>query len=134
MRHEPSHLVTEFRAGQRFHVDRIVELASHLPPGDRALITSVYERGMCPAEVARTAGKPARTIRRKVQRLVKRISSPEFTFVLHSRHRWPHSTRKIAEAIILRGEPQRHAAARLNVTLHRVRRELERIRAVAELN
>ena len=112
--------------------ERLVQLAEHLAPSDRALVCSIYKRGLTASELAQAIGTRPRTVRERVQRLVQRLNSPTFLYVLHRRHTWPLRRRRIAEAVFLRGECQRGVAAQMQVTVHVVRREAERIRAIAE--
>ena len=71
-------------------------------------------------------------MRRRVQRLVERIGSASFQFVMRNCDGWPSSRRQVGESIILRGSTQRRAAVQLGLSLHQVRQEIERIRALYE--
>jgi len=117
---------------RRDQAERLVQFAQHLSPGDRDLLCSVYQRGMSATELARVIGTRPRSVRSRVRRLVRRLNSPTFRYVLQARDKWPPRKRKIAEAVFLRGEGQRKAAVRLQTTVHEVRRETDRIRAIAE--
>lgn len=117
---------------RRNQAERLVQFAQHLAPGDRALLCSVYQHGMSATELARVMGKRPRHVRARVHRLVERLNSPTFWYVLHWRDQWPARKREIAEAVFLRGESQRNAAANLQTTVHEIRRETDRIRALTE--
>jgi DNA-directed RNA polymerase specialized sigma24 family protein len=112
--------------------DSIATLAEGLPPDDHALIRALYADGKSAVELARLAGKDPREVRRRARRLVKRILSPEYLFVLRTRHRWPAPRRSVAVACILHGRPQREVAAELRVPLYTVRRHCEAIHAALE--
>ena len=117
---------------QRGWADHVLRLARHIDWPDRALLDAVYGRGLSATAVAHAAGRSPRAVRNRLTRLVKRLSSPEFHFVLREKQHWPLERRRIADLVILRGRSQREAAAELGVTIHRVRRELERLRALHE--
>lgn len=116
----------------RLSIDHILEHARHLAAGDRALIEGVYLRGMSAAELARAAGKEPGTVRKRLARVVRRMSSPIFRFVVRHKSQWPPERAAIADAVILRGLSQRTAAMTLGLGVHRVRRELDGIRALLE--
>lgn len=120
------------RLSMRNDAERLLELAEHLAPSDRALLRSIYRHGMSAAELARAMGIRPRRVTDRVQKLMQRINSPHFRSVLAQRERWPAIRRRIAEAVFLRGEGQRTVAAKLQCTVHEVRIEIERIRAIIE--
>jgi DNA-directed RNA polymerase specialized sigma24 family protein len=113
-------------------VERLLDLADYLAAPDRALLRGIYDRGMTPAELAQVLGRRPRGIRGRVQRLVERIGSPRFTFIVRNSSRWPKSRRRIAEMVFLQGRSQREAAETLGLGLHRVRREVDRIRLLID--
>ena len=113
-------------------VERLLDLAEHLPDPDRALLRGIYDRGMSAADLARVLGRRPRGIRRHVQRLVERIGSPRFMFIVRNRRRWPKVRRSIAEMVFLQGRSQREAAEALGLGVHRVRREIDRIRLLID--
>ncbi|SRR5690606_6863023 len=117
---------------RRNAVEELLLCAAYLDPCDQALVHSVYDRGIRVAELARaTRSRPA-AVRRRLHRIAKRLRSPLFRYVMCNSCHWPLHRRRIAEAVILRGEPQREAAARLGVTLHQLRQEILRIHALYE--
>jgi hypothetical protein len=110
----------------------IMELAAHLRSADRSLLEAIYERGFTAAQLARAQRRSPRTYCDRVMRLLERMNSPAFRYVLRHAEDWPPQRARIARAVFLRGEGQRRTAAALRVSVHRVRREVERIRALAE--
>lgn len=110
----------------------LLDLADHLPSSDRALLRGVYDRGMTPVDLARAVGQRPHTVRQRLQRLVERIGSPGFIFVLRSSRRWPRVRRDVGQLVFLQGCSQRAAATRLGLSLHRVRQEVDHIRLLLD--
>jgi DNA-binding transcriptional regulator LsrR (DeoR family) len=96
------------------------------------LLRSVYDRGMSASELAQAVGVRPRTVRRRVRRLVQRVSSPAFTFIVRAEHAWPHRRRLIGHLFFLQGRTQRAVAARLGMSVHQVRREIDHIRGLMD--
>lgn len=116
---------------RRSAAERLLQWAEHLDPADRALVRSVYERGMPVSALARAAGVPPGRLRARLRRLQSRMTSPEFQLVLRRRDRWPRERRRVAELIFCRGWTQREAARALEITLHQVRRAVEQVKLLA---
>ena len=117
---------------RRASAERLLDYADHLDGSDRALLRAVFDRGLTSTDLARVIGQEPRAVRRRVQRLVERIGSASFQFVMRNRDGWPLSRRQVGESNILRGSTQRRAAMQLGLSLHQVRSEIERIRALYE--
>lgn len=113
------------RRRQAALVEKVLRLATSLPSEDRALLESIYREGRTAVQVSHLTRQPARTIRRRVRRIVHRMVSPEFAFVALHRERWPVSRRRIADACVLEGLSMCQAADRLRVSFHNVRRHME---------
>ena len=116
----------------RLQIDDLLLAAKHLPERERALVRAVYERGLPLKALAVATDMRAGRLYHRLRRIVARLRSPLFRTVLREMPGWPPVRRGIAEMIILHGVSQRTTAAALNLSLHRVRIELERIRALAE--
>jgi DNA-directed RNA polymerase specialized sigma24 family protein len=145
----------------RAQIDDVLLAARHLPPRDRALIDSVYRRGMSINAIASMTRIRPHGLRRRLRGIMRRLRSPLFRHVLRevmtagqreastmqpkhagdatglnpagaSRELSPEHRRAIARAIVLDRRKQRDVARDLNLTLHQVRRELDRLRAIAE--
>jgi DNA-directed RNA polymerase specialized sigma24 family protein len=119
-------------AAVRDQIDRLLRLADDLDPADRALIRSIYDRGMSAGELARAIGRTPRTVNRRLERLVRRVSNPAYRFILRERRSWPAVRRRVAELVFLRGGTQRAAATATGLSLHQTRREIERIRVLID--
>jgi DNA-binding CsgD family transcriptional regulator len=95
-------------------------------------VRGVYDRGMSMSELARVAGHDPRRVQNRVQRLTRRLNSPAFLFVLRHGPDWPEMRRRVAQSIILEGRSQRRAAEKLGLSIHSVRREIDRVRFLFE--
>jgi len=126
--------VNEEGPRRRDGVERVLDLAEHLEPSDRALLSAIYERGMTATAFAEAAGQKARTVRYRVRKLLDRVSSPGYRAIVAQREAWPRERQRVAEAVFLAGRTQRDAAKRLGMSLHQVRTEIERIRGLIEAN
>jgi DNA-directed RNA polymerase specialized sigma24 family protein len=102
-------------------VDRLLERATCLPLTDRALLRAVYRDRQSTVELARLLGSAPRQVRRRLRRLVARVLSPEFIFVLRHRESWPRLRAEVATACILEGKSLRQAARDLDRSLTSVR-------------
>src|SRR5438105_9287867 len=86
-------LVSRSSSGHRQAAELILRRCSALPAPDCVLIKAIYDGGQTAAQVARLCGGSARVLRRRVHRLVKRLMSREFVFVLGNRARWSPTRR-----------------------------------------
>jgi DNA-directed RNA polymerase specialized sigma24 family protein len=121
----------EIEAG-RTAIEQALRLADRLAPADRDLMRAVYERGMSAEAFARAAGRSPRSVRGRLRRLIERMTSQPFRFVALHQRRWPAQRRRVAELVILQGLGLRAAAARAGMSIHHVRREIDRVRALIE--
>jgi DNA-directed RNA polymerase specialized sigma24 family protein len=110
--------------------DRIVGRADYLAPTDAELVRAVFERQLQVREVARLMGWREQTVRKRLRRLLSRITSPRFAFVAGSLDAWPPTRRRVAVACILHGRPIRPVAHELGLTLHTVRRHVNDVIAL----
>ncbi|TVQ53441.1 MAG: hypothetical protein EA377_07970 [Phycisphaerales bacterium] len=129
---EPTRELQQLLQERRGWAARLVEDARYLDPSDAALLRSVYDHGMSATQLARAVGAKPYALQRRLRRIVQRMTSPEFRYVLRHRRTWPDQRRKIVEAVFLRGEGQRPTAATCGVTVHRVRQEIDRVRLAVE--
>ena len=116
---------------RRIDVDRLLLHSRHLPPDELALVRGIYERGMTLVDLARAASLSRQRLRTRLNRALDRLADPAFRYVLERQQRWPPARRDIARLVVLHGRTWRAAAAALGVSLHQVRREIERIRILA---
>lgn len=126
-------LKTRPDAGPPLTLEHLLRLARHLGPPELALIQSIYERGMSPIKLARATQCCPKVLRLRLKRIRARLVSPLFRFVVNHRLDWPMERRIVGEGVILRGYSQRVASTSAGISLHRVRRELDRIHAMCEL-
>ncbi|MGD9789757.1 MAG: hypothetical protein AB7Q00_04190 [Phycisphaerales bacterium] len=110
----------------------ILERSAALPTHERLLIVAAYRDGMSAVQLALTLKTSASIIRRCLKRLVHRLLSPRYIFVLTQRDLWPSTCRKVATACFIEGRSQRDAAERLGLTLHTVRRYHDSIASQAD--
>ncbi len=129
---DPERVADLRRRHGREETELVLALAEHLGSEERALLKAVFEGGMSVGEVARVRGCAARTLRREVRGLVKRVTDPRFVFVLSRREEWGASRRKVASACVVQGLTLREAARESGLTLHTVRRHMGAIEALFE--
>lgn len=116
----------------RSRAEQILARADRLPDGDRALLRAIYDTGQSVRDLAPIVGVSARALRRRVQRLVERVLSREFAFVLLQREHWAPTRRRVADAVFIDGLSLRRASRALGLTFHTVRRHHDMIAAAAE--
>ena len=130
MRAEPSKVNQRPLTNRRLIAENLIIRAEFLDSADRALLQAVFDRGVTAAEIARAIGERPEALRRRIQRLVVRLGSDPYQFVMRQLSQWPSCQRKVGESVFLRGLSQREASQHLGMSLHRVRREVERIRGL----
>lgn len=132
----PAHLApaTDLRRRRvRELSESIVDASRWCLPEDRALLQAMFRDGLSAADLAAMRRESPRILRARVKRLVDRVLSPRFAFVVARRDAWPPSTRRVATAAILQGRTLRDTAKHLQLSIHAVRRQMERIDALYEL-
>lgn len=122
----------EIRRGLADAARLIGARAQLLDPEDQALLRALFEDGRSAAEMARLIGVTARSIRRRVARLLTRIASPRFVFVGSHLDAWPRTRRRVATLVILRGRSARETARLLRISEYAVRCHLQAINALFE--
>ena len=131
MRAEPSIAYKRPLTNHRLIAKKVVMRAEFLAPADKALLEAVFERGINAGEFAGAIDKNGpETMRRRVQRLVERLGSSPYQFVMRQLKDWPPMQRKVGESVFLRGLSQREASQQLGMPIHGVRREVERIQSI----
>lgn len=106
-------------------VDLLLRRAEALPKQDRLLLETMLREGKTAVVVAGLMQTNARALRRRTKRLARRLTSPEFLFVIREIGNWPPTRRRVAEACVIEGKSARQAAADLRITFHTVRRHIE---------
>lgn len=107
--------------GAASRADQLANLADFLPPNERQLIRCLFSEGQTLIEVAALLNQPKESVRRRLHRLTRRMSAPEFAFVALRRDSWPPRLRAVACACVLEGKSLRVAAAELSMSVHAVR-------------
>jgi hypothetical protein len=136
------------RRDRQEHARTLVERAAWLPPDDRELVEAVFGEGISVAafvrrrrqrgndlapgrrEQDRAVPLTARTARTRLRRLVERVLSPRYAFVVANRALWTGPMRRAAFACVVQGLSLREASARLGMSLHAVRRHLDAVDAL----
>ena len=113
-------------------LDRVQARLEHLPSGERALIEAMFLDHKTAVQIAALAGRDPRKVRGEIRRVVDRMLSPKFAFVLRRGDAWPTTRRKVAHACVLWGFSARVAAKELGISLHAVRRQVDAIHAMFE--
>lgn len=123
-----------FRGGREY-AELLIDRAVWLPAADRELVTAVFAEGLSVAAYTRRCrergfgDQSARINRRRLRRLITRLISPKYAFVIARRGDWPIARRRVAMACLVQGLPFRHAAAALGLSLHAVRRHIDAVEA-----
>jgi hypothetical protein len=113
------------RRPRQEQVDVLLSRAKALSHADRLLLESVLGEGRTAVYVARLTSQAPRSIRRRAKRLIHRLSTPEFMFVLRERATWPTTRRRVADACVVEGTSMLQAARQLHLSFHMVRRQVE---------
>lgn len=124
------------RRTRREHAEMLAERAAFLPAHDRELVEAVYHEGLSVAGYVRRQRDrdivrwTERAARRRLRRLVERLASPRFVFVLGARSSWPLTRRRVAVAVVIQGRSLRETARSLGLSLHAVRRHIDAVEAL----
>mgnify|MGYP006302375777 CR=1 FL=1 len=117
-------------SARRALADVVLDRAEHLDNPERALIQQVYGQGVRTDDLAAVLGVSRRTVQRRLQRLVERLTDPLTVFVIRHQARWDRLTAAIAVSVWVKGLPLRQAAARHDVSLHTVRQRLAHVKGM----
>jgi DNA-directed RNA polymerase specialized sigma24 family protein len=126
------------RTDCRLEPEQIVRLAQALPADDRVLLEQRYELGLTATDIARRSRRSAANIRKRIDRLTKRLASPEFRFTLLHQDKLPKPMRRTATLLFVQGRSMRETAELTKKSLHRVRcdratlQTLARVQAASE--
>ena len=108
------------RAGRDL-AERLVMLAPHLPPNERALVESVFGDGKTCVDLARLIGRNPRSVRAQLARITARMSQPLFAWVVLHESSLPRALRTIARDCILHGKSVADVARAHNIPYHQAR-------------
>jgi DNA-binding CsgD family transcriptional regulator len=109
----------------------VCQLAAHLPDSERELLMTIFGQGRPTHEVANLMGISTNTLRRRVRKLIARISLPAFAFVALRRGEWPARLRDVATSSIIEGKSLRVTSTELSLSMHTVRTLRQRAMAMA---
>jgi len=121
------------RVDQRGLADGVLAMAVHLGDEDRFLIEQVFDHGIRMSDIARQRGRSRSTVQYHVKKILIRIRSPLFRFLVGHGDLLLVELRRTGKAVILEGRPLREAAQLLGLSLHTVRQHLAAIQALARL-
>ncbi|HWB19523.1 MAG TPA: hypothetical protein VG711_04415 [Phycisphaerales bacterium] len=122
----------QVRLDRREMIEQLLQLADFLKPSDRALMRGIFGSGMSPQDMAAAMEQQTRQVRARVRKLLRHLAKPVYRFVAREHASWPNYRKSVARAVVLQRISQREAARELGITLHRVRRELDRIRGIVD--
>ena len=107
--------------------DLLISRAELLAPRDRALVEAVMLNNQSAEEIGRIADINPRTVRYRIRKLTKRMVSQRFIdaarLLLYLNPREADVVRRYH----CRGQSLRMVAAELGMTLHQIRREIDRL-------
>ena len=118
---------------QRDYAERLLERAVHLEKTDRLLIEQVYRHGMSITDAACMSGEEPRKVQRRIAKLLKRMDSDKFVFVLGHWELLPQSIHKTVELVVLQGHSFRRAARLSRLSLYQVRQHLRTLESLESL-
>lgn len=112
--------------------DEVLGQSAALAPEDGALLRAVFLDHKPMTELAALTRMPVRRVRRHVRELVRRVTSPEFAFVVRHAHAWPEERRRVAHAVVVMGKSYRRAGGDLGLSLHAIRCHSANVYAMCE--
>jgi DNA-binding NarL/FixJ family response regulator len=118
------------RRRSRAQAEELTARARHLEPRERRLIDDLFDAGRSCSVIAAEMGRDARTVRREVRGITRRLLDPRFEFVTRRSDRWRPTRRQIAQALYVQGLGLRETARELGVSLYSVRRHRDAIEAL----
>lgn len=121
----------ERRQQRRREIEDLLELADHLDQRDRLLVQQVYQYGVSLAALAQLTGRSPKAVRGRIRKLMQRMRSPVFGYVVLQGEALPARTRQVAQEVVVRCRSLRATAAYLGLSLHAVREQMAAVRALA---
>ena len=120
------------RRRTRSQAQALTSRAQHLEPRERRLIEDLFDVGRPCSTIAAELGRDARTVRREVRGITRRLLDPRFEFVTAHAAAWRPTRRRIAESLYVHGLGLRKTARQLGQSLYSVRRHRDAIEALFE--
>lgn len=121
------------RHHRRNNIERLLDRAKYLDKTECALIDQVYRYGSTIPSIARVSGQSVSNLRRQMTRLLKRINSPLFASMIIHGELLPTKVRRTSTLVVIKGYSQRRAADVTGQTLHRIRKHMEILWALARV-
>jgi len=121
------------RTAARIVPEQIVRLAQALPTDDRVLLEKRFGDGLTLTDLARRSRRSATSISRRINRLTRRLTSPEFRFTVLHQERLPKPMRRTATLLFVQGRSLRETARLTKTTLHRVRCDRAMLQTLARI-
>lgn len=109
------------RTEASFAQDEVTLWADFRADTDRAVLHSIFLHNMQIRSIAAAGRTSADTLRKRIRRLLQRITSTEFQFIAKNLAVLPPPTKAIAQLCILQGFSISEAAAKLRLTPNYVR-------------
>lgn len=116
--------------GDRERVETVLNRADYLEPCDRALLNQVLGKDVKPSEVAVVIGVTTRSIQRRVQRLMERLTDDEVVFVLRNSPNWSESLAAAATMVWVHDKSMRETSVAMGASLHSVRNYVAAVRVL----
>jgi len=120
------------RRRSRDLADTVLARCDALPESDAILLRAVFGDNRPMTEIALLSQTPVRRLRRRVRKLLDRLLSPTFGFVLAQSNGWTLPRRRVARAVVIEGKSYRTAGRDLGLSLHAVRRHCACVHAMCE--
>ena len=117
----------------RDQADEILRRAELLTPQDREFLRLVLDRGVPTSQLARQAGLHRSTLRRRLHKLVRRLTDEQNLALLRAHDILRPTDRKLVVLSFLRGLSTRDAARETGIPYHRARRRLDALKITADL-
>jgi len=121
------------RHNRRAQMDELRALVDYLPKNDKLLIEQVLDGNLPMTQLAKLYHQPARHLQRRAQSIIKRLSDKHFKFVALQIKTLPPEVRTTARHVVLHGLSMRKTAESSGLSLHRVRSDMNTVRATARL-
>ncbi len=110
----------------------IVKRAHWLEPTDRQLVLAMFRDGQSAQSIANRFGGCPRQIRRRIKKLVHRLSDPRIAYVIAHHEKWSKSRRAIAHSLFVQGRSMRETTNELGMSFYSVRKHREAIEAMCQ--
>lgn len=121
------------RTSARAEPEQIVRLAQMLPAEDRLLLERRFADGLTVTDLARSSRRSAHAISRRIDRLTRRLASPEFRFTVLHQDRLPKAMRRTATLLFVQGRSLRDTAKLTRKSLHRIRCDRATLQTLARV-